>query len=546
MSWGTHLVVLALTGAILLLANLVYATSTRIYRHKHIWGKLDCVGGVNATSSTSSWIAALFRSIGSLQDGAQEGYDRFIKSATRPRPFVLPTMWTGGPVVVLPPSMLPLVNRSPTQETGVLGLLEQFQFRYLHPDPDVWANTAIHFDVVRRDMAHKKMASLAAIIADEWPAAFRACWDDEDSAAAAGVSAWDSGVGIMARVALRLLVGLPGCRDASFFELSQLYARAFIVDGVAINCLPPALRPLLGPVLALRARYYQRKVLRALVPLVEQKLAEAATDKNDDGQQQQQSGDVIKWLIARSATEGPEQMQPAKIARRVVALMSMFGFAIGWVFTHALLDIYSSPSRDDVVAGLEDECVSVSRRHNGVDTKEAVEALFRLDSAVRESMRLSDVSVHILPLDVVAGDGIDLGVDGARITPGCGLRAVFPAQMIHADPDNYSNPNTYDAFRFSRPFEELDVVQQNEEEKKEEKKRELMTTTTATFLPFGYGRRSCPGRWLVAHMVKQALAHVVLNYDVEVTQRPGPRKALLNFMLPAETARITVTRKKKF
>ncbi|TLD21492.1 hypothetical protein PspLS_09115 [Pyricularia sp. CBS 133598] len=101
---------------------------------------------------------------------------------------------------------------------------------------------------------------------------------------------------------------------------------------------------------------------------------------------------------------------------------------------------------------------------------------------------------YILSLDVVAGDGIDLGV-------------VFPAQMIHTDPGNYSDPETYDAFRFSRPFEPDAMVQQDGEE--EEKKRELMTTTTtATFLPFGYGRRSCLGRWLVAHMVKQALAHV--------------------------------------
>ncbi|KAH9439710.1 hypothetical protein MCOR02_003250 [Pyricularia oryzae] len=550
MGWAAHLVVLALMGATLLLARLVHATTTRIYRHKHIWDKLDCVGGVSATSSTPTWIAALFRSISGLQDAAQDGYDRFVKSATRgPRPFVLPTMWTGGPIVVLPPSMLPLVNRSPSHETGVPGLLEQFQFRYLHPDPDVWANTAIHFDVVRRDMAQKNMAPLAATIAGEWAAAFRACWDEDPAAAGktvgvGGVSAWDSGVRIMARVAMRVLVGLPGCRDESFFELSQLYARAFIVDGVAINCLPPVLRPLLAPVLALRARHYQRRVVGALVPLVEQRLARAAVEEAD--KTNHEPGDVIRWLIARSAAEGnPEQMQPVKIARRVVALMSMFGFAIGWVFAHALLDIYGGPSRDDVVAGLEDECDRVRRRHGGsIDTKEAVEALFRVDSAVRESMRLSDVSVHILPLDVVAGEGIDLG-GGVRITPGCGLRAVFPAQMVHADPGNYADPKTYDAFRFSRPFE-ADVVQQdggaNGDER--EKKRELMTTTTATFLSFGYGRRSCPGRWLVAHMVKQALAHVVLNYHVEVTQRPGPRRALLNFMLPAEAARIAVNRKK--
>lgn len=233
---------------------------------------------------------------------------------------------------------------------------------------------------------------------------------------------------------------------------------------------------------------------------------------------------------------GPKEMDPHTIAQRVLALTSMFIFAIGWVFFHALLDIHNSPDRDKWVIGIEEECLRVAGEHHGLASREAIESLHRLDSAVRESMRVSDVMVHILPLDVISSS-IDLGND-LQITPQSGMRTVFPAQMIHNDKDWYPDPERFDAFRFSREFEQSTHVGTHAN------KRETMTTITPHYLPFGYGRHSCPGRWYVAHMVKQALAYVFLEYDVKITKRP-PRKrtAMLNFMLPPELAQIHVTRK---
>lgn len=246
---------------------------------------------------------------------------------------------------------------------------------------------------------------------------------------------------------------------------------------------------------------------------------------------------MIQWLIRVARNHGPEQMTANKIAMRILALTSMFVFAIGWIFAHAVLDVYCSPSRDDIVSTLETECRRVSVEHQGLSTKEAVDALYCVDSAVRESMRLNDVMVHLLPLDVISGEAIDLG-EGRRINAGSSVRTVFPAQMVHMDPDLYQNPEQFDAFRFSREF---DASQQTSPQ--QATKRELMTTVSTSFLPFGYGRHACPGRWFVAQMVKQGLAYVLLNYDVEVTKKPGRRTSMLNFMLPPQSAEMRVSRK---
>ncbi|KAH6845698.1 cytochrome P450 [Chaetomium sp. MPI-CAGE-AT-0009] len=524
MTWATQMPVLVLAATGLLLFQLAAVYFRRTQRNKQIWAKLDTVG-VAPGGGMLAWGLGIMRSVTSMQTVVREGYEKFSKLG---KPFALPTMWIGGAVVVLPPSMLHLLNRPRDELSSFDALLENAQFQYLMTDKDVYANT-IHFDIVRKHLAPKNMAALAGIMAEEWDTAFRAHWGNDKKGTV--VNAWDSMVKIIARAALRIMVGSPGCRDEEYLERSRLYANAVLVDACFINCVPPTIRPILAPVMAIRARYHQRRLMKILVPMVEERLRQHREKKAQDGH----PGDVIQWLIGVAENHGPEQLTGPKIATRILALTSMFVFAIGWVFAHVVLDIYCSPSRDEFVSGLEEECARVSGEHKGLATKEAVDALYRLDSAVRESMRLNDVMVHLMPLDVWSGEGIDLG-DGVRITSGSGVRTVFPAQMVHMDPSNYKEPERFDAFRFSREFDEAE----NAGSPLPAGKRELMTNVTATFLPLGYGRHACPGRWFVAQMVKQAAAYILLNYDVEVTKRPGKRQSLLNFMLPPENAEMRV------
>lgn len=96
------------------------------------------------------------------------------------------------------------------------------------------------------------------------------------------VNAWDSMVKIITRVALRIMVGLPGRRNEEYLERSRLYANAVLVDACFINCVPPAIRPVLAPLMSLRARYHQRRLMKILVPLVEERLQQQREKKAQD------------------------------------------------------------------------------------------------------------------------------------------------------------------------------------------------------------------------------------------------------------------------
>ncbi|KAL2047514.1 hypothetical protein ABVK25_011443 [Lepraria finkii] len=42
------------------------------------------------------------------------------------------------------------------------------------------------------------------------------------------------------------------------------------------------------------------------------------------------------------------------------------------------------------------------------------------------------------------------------------------------------------------------------------------TDTSPTYPLWGLGKRSCPGRYFAARVLKLVLAHVLLNYDIKV------------------------------
>jgi hypothetical protein len=217
---------------------------------------------------------------------------------------------------------------------------------------------------------------------------------------------------IIARAALRVMVGVPGLRNERYQEASRAYANAVLMDSTLINCTPPFLRPVLGPALGMRVKHHKRKLMKIPVPIAEEKMRQCGgKDMQDDPVSLHSvlctcpyvphdysfQGDVIHWMIGKGKSHGPEQQTALKIAKRIMSLTSMFIFGIGWIYCWAVLDVYGSPCRSDFIHTLEAECRRVSDHHGGLSTKAAVDALHHLDFNLRESMRLNDINVLCQP-----------------------------------------------------------------------------------------------------------------------------------------------------
>ena len=109
--------------------------------------------------------------------------------------------------------------------------------------------------------------------------------------------------------------------------------------------------------------------------------------------------------------------------------------------------------------------------------------------------------------------------DGTRILQET-TASVNPTQAHH-DPETYENLEQFDGFRFAKMRLQQDSKKCN------------IVATSSTYLPFGYGRHACSGRYFAACKLKIMLAHTILNYGVKMeNEGVRPPDVLLASCIP--------------
>ncbi|KAF8214831.1 cytochrome P450, partial [Mycena galopus ATCC 62051] len=172
--------------------------------------------------------------------------------------------------------------------------------------------------------------------------------------------------------------------------------------------------------------------------------------------------------------------------------------------TNSILDIWSSSPEQNVVEILREEAQRVYAENNGQWTKAAVAQLVRLDSAIRESTRVSCIG----GASIARRTKCDVTLPNGMVIPKDNCVGVS-MHGIHFDEENYPSARQYDAFRFSRPREEASVRSEKPH------MNEDLVTTSERWLSFGHGMHACSGRFFAANNVKLILAHLLINYEIQ-------------------------------
>lgn len=166
------------------------------------------------------------------------------------------------------------------------------------------------------------------------------------------------------------------------------------------------------------------------------------------------------------------------LAYRIVLLQFASVTTTTITATNSLLDIWSAPNSDSVIAALREEAEKVYHEHNGEWSKAALAKLHRLDSAIRESARFSAIGGTAMARKVRADGGITLP-DGTWVPKNVTVGVSMDG--IHFDEAFYNRPTEFDPFRFSRPREEAalsgEKLRVNED----------LVTTSPHWLPFSHG-----------------------------------------------------------
>nr|GMD28547.1 cytochrome P450 CYP82D47-like [Ipomoea batatas] len=180
-------------------------------------------------------------------------------------------------------------------------------------------------------------------------------------------------------------------------------------------------------------------------------------------------------------------------------------------------------NNDDVLDKIRNELDSHVGRERHVNESD-LNNLTYIQAVVKETLRLYPPGPLLVPHEAIE----DCVVDGYHVSKG--TRLLVNVAMIQRDPKFWSDPNAFKPERFLTEHKEVDVRGNHFD-----------------LLPFGSGRRMCPGVSLGLQSVQLGLASVIHGFDIrrsldekiDMTEAAGlsvtkatPLEALLTPRLP--------------
>lgn len=179
----------------------------------------------------------------------------------------------------------------------------------------------------------------------------------------------------------------------------------------------------------------------------------------------------------------------------------------------------------------------------------------KLDSFIKESLRLNPLELSMCPahprtkrhcgaadhpvpiasMNRTVMKDIKLP-DGSILKPGTQICvALLPASM---NPDIFPSPGTFDGWRFLKFRTDRDGAVERSIGNQWD-----ATSAQLHSLHWGYGNRTCPGRFLAVHMIKMLIAMIIVRYDIrnEVGERVAgrPKNTILDVRVqPDDKARL--------
>jgi len=276
----------------------------------------------------------------------------------------------------------------------------------------------------------------------------------------------------ISRITNRVFVGGSLCRDRTYIKYARKFINSIVASAYIIRVLiPPLLRPILAPIVALPCRYFDWRCSRYIVPIVKERLKAAQKVEEVKNVPEHEQPKEMLQFIARYAVRSnvDSDKDPRSICSRVLFLNFVGIHTSTITMLNALLDIMAHGAKEDVLGQIRKEAVEVLKENDGVWSKSAVGRLVKNDSAFRESLRLSAFKGRGVGRQVVAPEGVALP-DGTYLPKD--TRVGVPMTEIHADETFYSDPGSFQAFRF-------------------EERRELgMVVANEQFISFGLGRHA--------------------------------------------------------
>ncbi|KAF2008890.1 cytochrome P450 [Aaosphaeria arxii CBS 175.79] len=306
---------------------------------------------------------------------------------------------------------------------------------------------------------------------------------------------------IVGHMTSRILVGKELAKSSLLRHTYSDFATCVFVASSLLKILPSIVRPLVAPFLPQlwRIKLHHRNLRKILLPGIRKRLQEPTSDPGERN--------MLDWLIEAS---GPNPDELSIVERQ----MGISFAAVHTTTNHMSNVLFDLAARwDEYAPELIAEYREALVEDGGVLSKTTIAKLSKLDSFMKESMRLNPPSSLAFNRKVLCNHTLN---DGKVLPASCWI-AVAAGPLMLSD-SQFPNPLVFDGFRYHRmrqqelPDSQLAVA-----------KTSHFTSTGVYSLVFGHGRYSCPGRFFAGLESKIMLVNILEKYELrlpEGTERP--------------------------
>ncbi|MBA7489600.1 hypothetical protein ES702_00134 [subsurface metagenome] len=423
-----------------------------------------------------------------------------------------------GDFIIVPPTDFEWMLDQPDESLDINAqLIETIQAN--HTVMSEYAlNHPTHLKTITRDLT-RRLGDLTEDIIDELSLAIDDEWG-QDTVDWKEVNPFTSLMKVIARTSNRVFLGAPLCRNPDFIQNTISFANSVVPLSWLLRLVPETIKPLAAPLLTYNNKLYRRRLKKHLKTEIEKRFKELSIDS--EKQPQATHNDFLQWTITAALKSDLPRETDVEILVDRVLLANFAAIHTSTIsVTNAIYDLISHPSTQQTITTLREEANAILLANNGIWTKPGISQMTKIDSALKESARVGQLSAWGFVRKVTDPNGITAPASDTFLPPGASVGV--PIHMIHRNPTTYPDPNTYQPLRFAELRSQTTITATNTDSNQLKPSSLTYATTSPFFQTFSHGRHACPGRFFAANELKLLTAYIVQHYDFEILEERPER-----------------------
>ncbi|KAE9569729.1 hypothetical protein CGMCC3_g14075 [Colletotrichum fructicola] len=310
---------------------------------------------------------------------------------------------------------------------------------------------------------------------------------------------------IIAIASGHVFVGPELCDNEAYLSTSIDFTQHLMKAVYGIAMIPTFLRPLIAPWLPMTRALHKRlaeadAVFQPIVTARQQAAKESSLKHND----------MLQWML-------DSQTRVGELSTRDLAL-AQIGASFAAIHTTTMTAtnaVYWLAAKPELAPMLLEEVEQVLDESNGQFTTAALQNMKKMDSFLREVMRVTPLSASAYVRKVLKPFELSNG----QVIPE-GMFVEVPSVGINQDPEIFPNPDVFDALRFYKLRRDDNPAQLNQLQ---------AAYVGPTHLSFSFGKHACPGRVFAVNEIKTVMANLLRTYDIKLPDGVNERYPSLVF-----------------